>query len=707
MSRNVDGGGIPADKLTNIAYAKIRDVHANLDIIRKVADRLSPVEDLVEFRTMIEAVHADLDALSTAAHLMLAATPAGIVILTAMDAVAQRLALGLGSVAVLDTEDLTTKAEGDSLRDAVTGLATDLAEMLVILSTKASQAALDALSTALIGMGTRVTTLENVVGAGPGGGGGLAGMILEINSKLQLINETLNAQSQTLTEINNSLIEVDGRIDSLNEVSTTLTTKTQLHDAQILAQQETSNTLSQRLTVSEEGVTSLQEDTTVLQLSVVDLIHGAQVQLEATSSLSQQVEINEAGVLLISSSLDQLQQNYQDLETGLVTQANALEELSLTTLAVEDRLTIEAEKVTSLQVAIRNSSNLVSNASFEIGHKPWIVSNRGSGWLAVEPQKNLLPEQYQPSGTNTIGLTVEGYPTGSVSLQSAPIVIEESKTYYLSGYLTGGNATVRLEYRFLNSAGGFVSGGVVGNATSGAMVLSLWPRLSSRVVAPATATVLLLQVWVSNVTGVAPFAILLRPMVEEAWADQMGPSPWVEGVNGINEVISEANAGLSARIDVIDGEIVALSEDFVELSTKVDTIDTEAIALLTTRVETAENSIEAQSENLLSLRSSVEDAVVYQTALDLEQQAQINDAKKRIKDINDDEIISVVEKPQLIIDFNAILDERPGIRAEAVLSEAVAELAAYDWAFDNLQGYLNSLVTPVRWDNTSDITYLI
>ncbi len=80
--------------------------------------------------------------------------------------------------------------------------------------------------------------------------------------------------------------------------------------------------------------------------------------------------------------------------------------------------------------------------------------------------------------------------------------------------------------------------------------------------------------------------------------------------------------------------------------------------------------------------------------------------RKRIDAIDDDEIISPVEKPQLRIDFAAVMGERDGINAQADLSEVVDEKTAYNDALDALAEYMETLTLPTRWDDPSGITYL-
>lgn len=132
-------------------------------------------------------------------------------------------------------------------------------------------------------------------------------------------------------------------------------------------------------------------------------------------------------------------------------------------------------------------------------------------------------------------------------------------------------------------------------------------------------------------------------------------------------------------------------------------IDAEALARFEADAAAAANTAAGLAQVAADAAAA---ALAQQVEIDAARAA-VAEAQTRIDQINDDEIISPAEKPQLIIDFNAIVDERSGIQDEAVLSEVVDELAAYDIAFDNLANYMATLTTPVRWDDTSDITNLV
>lgn len=118
----------------------------------------------------------------------------------------------------------------------------------------------------------------------------------------------------------------------------------------------------------------------------------------------------------------------------------------------------------------------------------------------------------------------------------------------------------------------------------------------------------------------------------------------------------------------------------------------------------------ADAQEALDRAGSIaSEALALQAEIDAERIARESDvaaARLRIDAIDDDEIISPVEKPQLRIDFQSLIDERPGIVAQAALSEAITELNAYQAAVYALETYMATLTLPVRWDDTSSHTNL-
>jgi predicted nucleic acid-binding Zn-ribbon protein len=74
--------GVYSSTAANAYADKIKAVYEYLDEIRKVADRLTPVEDLTIFQAQIQALYDQLDLLVEASNLIVTATPTGEAILT-------------------------------------------------------------------------------------------------------------------------------------------------------------------------------------------------------------------------------------------------------------------------------------------------------------------------------------------------------------------------------------------------------------------------------------------------------------------------------------------------------------------------------------------------------------------------------------------------------------------------------------------------
>lgn len=88
--------------------------------------------------------------------------------------------------------------------------------------------------------------------------------------------------------------------------------------------------------------------------------------------------------------------------------------------------------------------------------------------------------------------------------------------------------------------------------------------------------------------------------------------------------------------------------------------------------------------------------------------ASANSAIAELNAIASDRLLSQVEKPVVIRDYNVITTEQAGIDAQAVsfLGVSSAQQVAYDNAITTLANYLAGLTTPVAWNNLSGNTTL-
>lgn len=82
-------------------------------------------------------------------------------------------------------------------------------------------------------------------------------------------------------------------------------------------------------------------------------------------------------------------------------------------------------------------------------------------------------------------------------------------------------------------------------------------------------------------------------------------------------------------------------------------------------------------------------------------------ANARLAAISADNILSIDEKPRVILDRQAIMDEKTGIENQAMAYGVTTELTNYQNAVAALNTYLATLTTPVLWSDLSADTQLL
>ena len=85
-------------------------------------------------------------------------------------------------------------------------------------------------------------------------------------------------------------------------------------------------------------------------------------------------------------------------------------------------------------------------------------------------------------------------------------------------------------------------------------------------------------------------------------------------------------------------------------------------------------------------------------------EADVVAATARLDDIVDDDVLSQDEKPQIILDYDTIIADQPGLDAEADKYGITTEKTNYDNAITALTTYLATLTTPVLWSNLAGVT---
>lgn len=109
------------------------------------------------------------------------------------------------------------------------------------------------------------------------------------------------------------------------------------------------------------------------------------------------------------------------------------------------------------------------------------------------------------------------------------------------------------------------------------------------------------------------------------------------------------------------------------------------------------------SENGVSI-ANVQAAVAAADAAADAAQASANAANAALADIASDSVLTPDEKPRVILDYDVIFGERPGIESQADAFGIVAEKAAYTTAYAALTSYLSGLTTPTTWNSLSGAT---
>jgi len=88
-------------------------------------------------------------------------------------------------------------------------------------------------------------------------------------------------------------------------------------------------------------------------------------------------------------------------------------------------------------------------------------------------------------------------------------------------------------------------------------------------------------------------------------------------------------------------------------------------------------------------------------------QADANAANAALADIASDGILSPVEKPVVIRDYNVITTEQPGIDTQATAYAITTQKTAYDNAASALTSYLGTLTAPVLWSDLTGNTTIV
>jgi len=604
-------GGTPPsaalDQFLTNSYEVVQAVHRNLDAIRAVADHLTPVEDLVEFQNEIAALYAKLDLLVAASELMLSASDAGIALLQAADVPAQRALLELGSAALRDESYFATATSQAALQAQVDTLSTVVDGILAAIPTFVTQDQLDVVLAGLndqigsiggdnasvrqdldallvqLGDGTYVTALATAldeltarVTVDEDGVTAIAQHIVELDASIESLDGTLAGQATALNVLSATVTSNGDDIAAVASNVVDLTTQVYNTELGLAAQSESMQLLESRTEIVEGTVTANSEFLTVLDAHVDDALNQVAITGGAISGLETRISSNEDQQFVLSQSFEQLDARVVDTETGLISQAEATSVLSTRVDSTEDAIEIASEERTSLRSSLSSTGNFAPNPAFAVNTRGWTLFSRGDGWLDAQLDRDHAPiaPGALPAGMHALSLFQDEIPAGNAGVRSINIPVEDLGSYILSGYIAAEYCTVRLEWRLFDGTGAEIGFGLIGQVTDTAPSarLSEWTRVWGEIPVAADGAQVQIQLWITSCHAGYPKAWLLRPQLEPKLAEQVGPSPWMDGVIGIEETFSDAVQSLETRVTSTEDEIDTMAAAVTALDSQVGTM---------------------------------------------------------------------------------------------------------------------------------------
>lgn len=191
---------------------------------------------------------------------------------------------------------------------------------------------------------------------------------------------------------------------------------------------------------------------------------------------------------------------------------------------------------------------------------------------------------------------------------------------------------------------------------------------------------------------------------------------------------ASALSELTTRVSNVEGINSSQSSSILALQNAVadpvtglaSRASTSALNELTTRVTAAEGNILSQSQLITNLQSAVNNTNLnisgVATALS-SLTTKVTESKNeldmltrnlmtRLEQIQADNILSPDEKPQVILDYQAIIDEKAGIEAEAIRYDITTEKTNYLNAVAALTAYMATLTYPTMWNDVTGYTNL-
>jgi len=565
--------GVYSSTAANAYADKIKAVYEYLGEIRKVADRLTPVEDLTSFQTQIEALYAQLDILVEASNIIVNATPTGEAILTGSVASIQEL-LNIGVL----PDDLITQAQLDAalaaLQGYLLGQIGNAGDQLSVINITLTE-----LETYQVYQQSQINGLQiNYFNVAAG---------LETNqtntesalSRLTIREEYATLQDQRLDAINESLVSTATGLQATNDIVSGHTASIESNYNSISMHTASIDQLASTLTDLDSGITANATALSLMETAIVSL--GEDITVQSSATLALKSVIGGSGNLLPNAdfaagangwNIVVAESDWADtvLTTnlfGMPEDVNCLEVLGTPTPLGQIVVESPPILVAGDGYYIVSGYPCVDNGVVELSYK------------AFDNLNNVVSQGVCPATfNNTTSLNFSSYTRSWVKFQVSPDTVK------LRLYLT------------VTGDGDWI----VQGALFRPMVEKAWIDQAG----PSE--------WTPNVTGVPEaLAEALQTLTTETSL-----------INGELSALSTAQTSLAARVGTTESALInemitsankdaALVSSINTLTTQLTDLETLATATgsavdsLTTRIDTAEDTISSTSSSLLSLQSQV------------------------------------------------------------------------------------------------------
>lgn len=659
--------------LLNDSLRIVTAVRERLPEIIAVANRMTDVDDLVQFQHQVNHINKYLALLVEASEIIIRVTKTGFDLITAKNPAAARQVLELGSAALRPEEFFATAEQHALLQQEVREIGDYLNwlvnEIRVNYATKdmlsdVRQEMLDALNTLAqtVGqIGNKVTELDGLFDRVDN----LNQQMIGFGTEIDLIRDDYELLSTSYFSLRTTVEEFGDYMRTTSSQLTELSSRITDTETGLVAESTAREELRTEVTRQGNDIQATSQKAVDLESRL--LLNEGQLEVLSTAQndLTTLVQQRDNEVTALTQQVAQLEVNYTDMESGLELQGQATEELRTALQMTDDSVHILSEQTTKLSANLKSYNNLIPNSDWTSGISGWSITQRGPGWELPDLFRDVDPYNYLPASTHTLGVRVSPAPSGSICIESSPIPVGTGDRFIAQARLAGVNLTAVAEVVFYNVAGLVVpSDGHIGqsNPGDGGMSMDDWPEHWAEFPVPLGAASIAMRVWGQNATGAPAEVHILRPMIERAVEGQVGPSPWSPSTLGLSDALADAEERLSAEILATRDGMASIAQDVVDLSSAIGGLaDADALELLQTQVTQMGDNITSFSQYVLQLQSRLPPG----DTTPLATVAMLNEAADTFADMNQAQVKRMDELRAMVTPIGAA-DEDIGAGTETV-----------------------------------------